>query len=91
MSSRSPNHQMTWFNLIPTKQRVGLTLTDCTTQSDGVYSPTDLYLNLEHKEANTSFIFSHFSAIQSRQMKTTQNFVHMKGGFFSTKVEEGER
>ena len=85
MNSGSPNHHMAGLTLIPTHKRRRLPFTKYTTQADGLASPTSLYLSLEHKEANTSFVFSHLDAIQFLQMKMTLQFIHIEGGFFSNK------
>ena len=82
--SWSPNHQMTRLNLLQTHQRGSLSLKKWATQMDGVASPTALYFRMNHKESNTSFIVSYISPRYLRQMKTTMQFVHIEGGFFST-------
>ena len=85
MRLRSPNHRMTGLKLIPTQKRGSLPSTTWTTQEYGVDSPTSLYLCMDRKEANTIFIFSQLAASQFNQMKTALRFVHMEGGFVSTK------
>ena len=89
MMSRSLKHQMNGLTLI-LKHKMGvLPLKKYTTQADRVYYPTVLYFNLENKETNTRLIFSQLSAIQFFQMNMTITYVHMKGGFLSTKFVKG--
>ena len=82
--SRSPNHHMTGFTLLPTQKRGILTSTKWKTQAYGVPSTIPRYLRLDHKEDNTSVVVPHLAAIQLRQMKTTLQFVHMEGEIVST-------
>ena len=55
------------------------------TQVDGVASPTDLYLILEHKDYNTILVVSHMAAIQFLQIKIIMQYIHTEGGIFSIK------
>ena len=61
------------------------------TQADRGASTTALYLRLDHKASNTRPIVSQMDTNQLRQMNRTLQYVHMEGGFFSTKgVRRGE-
>ena len=75
-----------WVDPSPnTEKGGGLPSTKCTTQADGLASPTSLYFYMEHKEANTSFVVSHMAASQFRQIKTMLQFSHMGGGIVFAK------
>ena len=88
---KAPKSPDDWVDPSPNTSKGGLHLKKWKTQVDVGASTTALYLCLDHKASNTRPIVSQMDTNQLRQMNRTLQYVHMEGGFFSTKgVIRGE-